>query len=94
MSSRSLIAAAAFAVGLAGTMSANSQPIPLGPGSRRPPPAAVALNREAELIGLHQLCDRGDRQACIRFGFVLGQAQEHHAEWRRSHADWWGWDRH
>jgi hypothetical protein len=50
------------------------------------------MDREAELIGMHQLCDRGDRQACIRFGFMLGQAQERHAEWRRTHPDWWAWE--
>jgi hypothetical protein len=23
---------------------------------------------------------------------MLGQAQERHAEWRRTHPDWWAWD--
>jgi hypothetical protein len=26
--------------------------------------------REAELIGFHQLCNKGDRKACIRFGIM------------------------
>ena len=29
--------------------------------------------REAEMIGFHQLCERGDRKACIRFGMLLGE---------------------
>jgi hypothetical protein len=100
MRSNSLIAIAVMAAAFAAAVPANSQPgmpgfnrgpLPPGPGNRPPPPGAV--NREAEMIGLHQLCDRGDRQACIRFGFLLGQAQDRHAEWRRSHADWWAWER-
>ncbi|MGB7888025.1 MAG: hypothetical protein WBL55_16795, partial [Xanthobacteraceae bacterium] len=51
-------------------------------------------DREAELIGLHQLCDQDDRQACIRFGFILGASQEFQAEWRQSHPDWWAWEPH
>ena len=78
---KSLFAITAMAAALAGSIPASSQPMPPG-----------AMNREAELIGLHQLCDRGDRQACIRFGVMLGEAKEHHVEWRRTHADWWAWD--
>jgi hypothetical protein len=55
-------------------------------------PAQSQPAPEAELIGLHQLCDRGDRQACIRFGFILGENREYRAEWRRSHPDWWAWN--
>jgi hypothetical protein len=61
---------------------AKSQPVP--------PPAALA--NEAEMIGLRQLCDRGDRQACIRFGFMLGASRERQVEWRRLHPDWWTWE--
>jgi hypothetical protein len=49
--------------------------------------------REAELIGFHQLCNKGDRKACIRFGIMLGENRERHAEWRKLHADWWWWER-
>ena len=51
------------------------------------------MNREAEMIGLHQLCERGDRRACVRFGILIGENRERHAEWRRLHADWWWWER-
>ena len=44
------------------------------------------------MIRLHQLCDRDDRRACIRFGFILGENRELQAEWRRSHPDWWDWE--
>ena len=49
--------------------------------------------REAEMIGFHQLCERGDRKACIRFGIMIGENRERHAEWRRLHPDWWWWER-
>ena len=39
--------------------------------------------REAEMIGFHQLCEKGDRKACIRFGIMIGENRERHAEWRR-----------
>ena len=48
--------------------------------------------KEAELVGLHQLCDRGDRKACVRFGMLLGEGKERHGEWRRAHAEWWWWE--
>jgi hypothetical protein len=55
--------------------------------------AARAQDRQAEMLGFHQLCDRGDRKACIRFGMLLGQNQERHAEWRKSHPEFWWWER-
>jgi hypothetical protein len=48
--------------------------------------------REAELVGLHQLCDKGDRRACIRFGMMLGEAKERHADWRAHHPEFWWWE--
>ena len=48
--------------------------------------------REAELVGLHKLCDHGDRKACVRFGMLLGEAKERHADWHRAHAEWWWWE--
>jgi len=49
--------------------------------------------REAEMVGFHQLCERGDRKACVRFGMMLGENRARHAEWRRLHADWFWWER-
>jgi hypothetical protein len=58
------------------------------------PTTARAQNAvEAEMIGFHQLCDKGDRRACVRFGILIGQNQQRHADWRRSHADWWWWEK-
>jgi hypothetical protein len=48
---------------------------------------------EAEMIGFHELCNKGDRKACIRFGILIGQNQQRHADWRRAHPDWWWWER-
>jgi len=80
---KSLLLFAGVAAAFVGVIPANSQPMPQ-------PGAAVA--NEAEMIGLRQLCDRGDKQACVRFGFKLGEAREHQADWRRLHPDWWAWE--
>ncbi|MGA8412858.1 MAG: hypothetical protein WB756_13965, partial [Xanthobacteraceae bacterium] len=58
-----------------------------------PPPAQAQGNIEAEMIGFHQLCDRGDKRACIRFGILIGENRQRHADWRRLHPDWWWWER-
>jgi hypothetical protein len=58
-----------------------------------PTAARAQSNAEAELIGFHQLCDKGDRRACVRFGILIGQNQQRHADWRRSHAEWFWWER-
>jgi hypothetical protein len=47
---------------------------------------------EAEMLGYHQLCQKGDRKACIRFGILIGRNEQRHADWRRTHADWWWWE--
>jgi hypothetical protein len=78
---KSSIAVAGIAAALSASMPAHSQPAP-----------GAVLAGEAEMIGLRQLCDRGDRQACIRFGYMLGAAREHQADWRRMHPDWWAWE--
>lgn len=58
-----------------------------------PTTALAQSNVEAEMIGFHQLCDKGDRRACVRFGILIGQNQQRHADWRRAHADWWWWEK-
>ncbi len=56
-------------------------------------PARAQSNAEAEIIGFHQLCDKGDRRACVRFGILLGRNEQRHADWRRAHAEWFWWER-
>jgi hypothetical protein len=77
---KSLLVAAAAVSAAAGVLSFNA-------------PARAQHAREAEMIGFHQLCERGDRKACIRFGMMLGENRARHAEWRRLHPDWWHWER-
>jgi hypothetical protein len=55
-------------------------------------PAHAQGAGEAEIIGFHQLCQQGDRKACVRFGILLGRNEQRHADWRRAHADWWWWE--
>jgi len=55
-------------------------------------PAHAQDAAEAEIIGFHQLCQKGDRRACVRFGILIGRNEQRHADWRRTHADWWWWE--
>lgn len=55
--------------------------------------AQQPLAIESELIVLRQLCWSGSRQACIRFGMMIGANQQRQADWRRAHPDWWEWER-
>jgi hypothetical protein len=48
---------------------------------------------EAEIIGFHQLCEKGDRKACVRFGILIGRNEQRNADWRRGHADWFWFER-
>ena len=34
---------------------------------------------------LHQLCNGGDKGACVRFGMMFNENRARHDEWRRSH---------
>jgi hypothetical protein len=56
-------------------------------------PARAQSDVEAEIIGFHQLCEKGDRRACVRFGILIGENRQRHADWRRAHADWWWWEK-
>ncbi len=56
-------------------------------------PARAQGGVEAEMIGFHQLCEKGDRRACVRFGILIGENKQRHADWRRLHADWWWWEK-
>ena len=58
-----------------------------------PSSAHAQNNAEAEMIGFHELCNKGDRRACVRFGILIGQNQQRHADWRRAHADWFWWEK-
>jgi hypothetical protein len=81
MTFRRLMTAFVIAAGVGGSASMVASP-------------AHAQNAvEAEIIGFHQLCDKGDRRACVRFGILIGENRERHAEWRRMHPEWFWWDR-
>jgi hypothetical protein len=76
-----LMAAVAIAVGISATTAVVTTP------------AHAQNNVEAEMLGYHQLCDKGDRKACVRFGMLLGKNEQRHADWRRAHAEWFWWER-
>jgi hypothetical protein len=81
MTVKPVMAAMAIVVGLSGTAAMVATP------------AHAQDAVEAEMIGYHQLCEKGDRKACIRFGILIGRNEQRHADWRRAHADWWWWER-
>lgn len=56
-------------------------------------PAHAQNAVEAEILGFHQLCEKGDRKACVRFGILIGRNEQRNADWRRSHADWFWWEK-
>jgi hypothetical protein len=76
-----LIAAMAIAIGISPTTAMVATP------------ARAQSNVEAEMLGFHQLCDKGDRKACVRFGILIGKNEQRHADWRKSHAEWFWWER-
>ncbi len=76
-----LIAAVAIAVGISATTAMVASP------------AYAQNNVEAEMIGFHQLCEKGDRKACIRFGILIGRNEQRGADWRRAHTEWFWWER-
>ncbi|SDR19932.1 hypothetical protein SAMN05444161_2057 [Rhizobiales bacterium GAS191] len=49
--------------------------------------------REAEILGFHQLCEHGDRRACVRFGVLIQQNADRQVAWRHAHPDWFWWER-
>jgi hypothetical protein len=81
MISRSFLATVGIAVAILGAVAAT------------PTPGQAQSDREAEMIGFHQLCEKGDRRACVRFGILIGENKQRHADWRRLHADWWWWEK-
>ncbi|HEX4767149.1 MAG TPA: hypothetical protein VH414_12840 [Lichenihabitans sp.] len=56
-------------------------------------PAAAQDAREAQLIGFHQLCNHGDRAACVKFGMMRQQNHDRQAEWRRTRPDFFFFER-
>jgi hypothetical protein len=62
-------------------------------GAAWPTTARAQGGVEMEIVGLHQLCNQGDRRACVRFGTLIGENRQRHADWRRAHADWFWWER-
>ena len=80
MTLRPLMVAAMIATGMSGTAAMVASP------------AHAQGAVEAEIVGFHQLCQQGDRKACIRFGILIGRNEQRHADWRRAHADWWWYE--
>jgi hypothetical protein len=82
MTLRRLMTALMIAAGLCGSA-----------GMVASPAHAQNAAMEAEILGFHQLCDRGDRKACVRFGILIGRNEQRGADWRRAHADWFWFER-
>lgn len=53
-----------------------------GSASMLASPAHAQNAIEAEIVGFHQLCEKGDRKACVRFGILIGRNEQRNADWR------------
>ncbi len=56
-------------------------------------PAHAQDAREIELSRTQQLCSAGNRRECIHFGMLLQQNRDRHEAWRRSHPEFFAWER-
>ncbi|WP_280109796.1 hypothetical protein [Methyloferula stellata] len=43
------------------------------------------------MISMHQLCDHGDRKACIKLGMIQ-QNHDRMEAWYHSHPEWFWWE--
>lgn len=57
------------------------------------PGMPARADNAAEIIGYHALCEHGDRRACVRFGMLIEHNRDRHAEWRRSHPEFFWYER-
>jgi hypothetical protein len=57
------------------------------------PLAQAQSAHEAEIIGFHQMCEKGDRRACVRFGMIIERDHDMQAEWRRTHPEFFWWEK-
>ena len=62
-------------------------------GMTTSPAHAQGAAVETEILGFHQLCEKGDRKACVRFGILIGRNEQRGADWRRAHAEWFWFER-
>jgi hypothetical protein len=105
---RNAAAAGGLAVGavgglLLGNALSNAQPQPVyqqpapvyvepQPTYVQPAPVRYVDPAWGRLDRLRMQCDDGSRNACIRFGMILGQNREREAQWRRARPDFYAWD--
>ena len=53
---------------------------------------AHAEDYDHRLGELHNACEAGNRGACVKFGIILGKHEEHQAEWRHNHPEWYWYE--
>jgi len=55
-----------------------------------PPPTVGPVGGGDDLVHLFELrdaCRAGERNACVRFGIIIGEHRERVADWRRDHPE-------
>jgi hypothetical protein len=55
-----------------------------------PPPTVGPVGGGDDLVRLFELrdaCRGGERNACVRFGIIIGEHRERVADWRRDHPE-------
>jgi hypothetical protein len=68
-------------------------PPPPPRGGMMGPPPGPRDELQARMYELRGACEAGDRRACVRFGIMIGENRERVAEWRRSHPDYFFYER-
>ena len=73
-------------------------PVYVEPRYARPAPVYDAPRYDHDpmfdrLQRLRDACDDGNRNACIRFGVMLGENREREREWRNQRPDFYRWER-
>ncbi|PWT90763.1 MAG: hypothetical protein C5B56_04905 [Proteobacteria bacterium] len=54
-------------------------------------PAQAQDRATSEGKRLHQLCEGGDKRACVRFGMMMNENRARHDEWRKSNPEFWSY---
>jgi hypothetical protein len=81
-------------------------PAPLAAAPAAPPPPSPAADPAArerndevtrelrrQLVSLHKECEGGDKVACIRMGFVIGENRVRRSQWRQDAPELFYWDK-
>ena len=56
-------------------------------------PAFAQSDAQAEIRSYHLRCEQGERKACVVFGMAIEHHRDMQGEWRRTHPEWFWYER-